>query len=236
MRPKIILNAVESWGKTSFGAYAPNPTIIMCGNETGFATLRAANRAPDVPQAHVESWEALLAVIPQVETDLIVLDALGGAERLCHVYVCATEFKGVWGEKGFSGFQRGAETAVNEWVKLLAALEQSGKSILICSHAKVSNYKNPLGPDYDRFTVDCAKQTWNVTHRWSDAVLFGQFFSIVQESKGRAKGVGGKERLLYTERTDSYDAKNRYGMPECIEIPDDPTKGWSIIAPFIQSR
>jgi hypothetical protein len=34
---------------------------------------------------------------------------------------------------------------------------------------------------------------------------------------------------VFTERTDAYDAKNRYGMPTKIELPDDPAQSWSAV-------
>ena len=61
-------------------------------------------------------------------------------------------------------------------------------------------------------------------------MLFGKFVTITEKSKtGVIKGIGGTDRILYTERRDAFDAKNRYGMPAEIDIPNDPAKTWETI-------
>ncbi len=39
--------------------------------------------------------------------------------------------------------------------------------------------------------------------------------------------------MLYTERRDAFDAKNRYGMPEELAIPADPTAAWTIVSQYL---
>jgi hypothetical protein len=59
-------------------------------------------------------------------------------------------------------------------------------------------------------------------------LLFAQFKTRVLEAEsGRAKGVGGKERVIYTQRCAAWDAKCRVpGIPE--EIP----MTWESVAPI----
>ena len=106
-------------------------------------------------------------------------------------------------------------------------------TILILSHVRIRPFKNPLGPDYDRYEADCHQKTWSVTHKWCDAVLFGNFFTVVDTGKDagakKGKGIGGTQRVLYTQRRDGFDAKNRFGMPECIDIPANPAQVWTTI-------
>jgi len=58
--PRIVLNGVEGWGKTSTSAFAPNPAILMAAGETGYETLLGAGLVPQVDAARVESWQQLL--------------------------------------------------------------------------------------------------------------------------------------------------------------------------------
>ena len=44
--PRIVLNAVEGFGKTSTAVQAPGAAIIMARGETGYATLLNAGRVP----------------------------------------------------------------------------------------------------------------------------------------------------------------------------------------------
>lgn len=236
--PTIILPGVEGVGKTTTAAYAPDPIITMTRDETGYQTLYDAGRVPQAPTKRVTTFDELLGFVDSLCANprgrkTFVLDALGGAERLCHEKVCARDFGGDWGEKGFTAFQRGYDTAVSDWLQLIARFDKlratHNMTILILSHVKIETFKNPEGPDYDRYVADCHRKTWSVTHKWADAVLFANFVTVTQEKKGRVKGIGGQQRVIHTERHASYDAKNRFGLVGDIDLSNDETKNWETI-------
>jgi hypothetical protein len=245
--PRIVLNAVEGWGKTTFAAHAPKPAMLMSRGETGYETLLSANvcSVPSVDAARINSWAELLDTLsaiannPASEYETIVLDALSGYERLCHEHVCARDFGGDWGEKGFGAFQKGYDLATNDWDRLLQRLDEinaKGVAILILAHSKIQNFKNPIGPDFDRYVIDAHHKTWGVTHKWADAVLFGRFRTVLDkvDNKGvKGKGIGGTDRILHCQQSDAWVAKNRYGMPIDIDIPDNPTETYSHIMSYI---
>ena len=108
-------------------------------------------------------------------------------------------------------------------------MQATGKTVVLLSHSLERRYQNPMGGDFDRFVSDCHEKTWGATKRWADAVLFGNFFTVLDEASGRAKGVGGTDRDLYGERRDAFDAKNRYGMPDQLTMPNDPGACWGVI-------
>lgn len=244
--PRILLNAVEGWGKTSCGAYAPEPAILMARGETGYETLLGAGSVPDVDRVKVNTWPELLAIIDGVTNHkTIVLDAMGGMERLCHEFVCQRDFGNDWGERGFASYQKGYDVAVTDWLILLAKLDRirdaQGVNILFLSHCRIKTFKNPMGADFDRYVSDVHDKTWGATAKWADAVLFGNYVSVVEggktgEKPKKGKGVGGTMRILYTQRRDAFDAKNRYGMLELIDIPDDPATIWSTLWAAIQPQ
>ncbi|MBN1456573.1 MAG: AAA family ATPase [Sedimentisphaerales bacterium] len=236
--PKVVLNGVEGWGKTSCGAFAPKPAILMAKGETGYLTLLGAGSVPSVPNTIINSWPELIGFLDvQIGTEelvykTLILDAVGGFEKLCHELVCRRDFKGDWGEKGFASFQKGYDVSVNDWLGMLHRLDKlnaKGVMIIMLGHTQIRPFKNPMSEDFDRYVCDIHHKTWSVTHKWADAVLFGTYVTVVDKISGRAKGIGGAERIVYTERRDAFDAKNRYGMPERIEIPDDSSKIWSTI-------
>jgi len=237
--PRIIVNAVEGWGKTTLGAFAPDPAILMADGETGYVTLRGAGLVPDVDCTEIQDWAALLALLDAWATNgcdykTIVLDALAGFEKLCHTAVCQRDFNGDWTEKGFLSYHKGYDLSVNDWLLMLARLDRvrakTGTTVLLLSHSTVKQFKNPLGPDYDKFVACCHDKTWNATAKWADAVLFGTFYQTVEVDKTkRARGIGGNDRILYTTNRDAWTAKNRYAMPEVIDMPAKAEAMWSTL-------
>ena len=239
--PRIVLNAVEGFGKTSAGAYAPNPVLLMAEGESGALTLMGSNLIPQVPGATISSWPELMATIDALcaGTDAygtLVLDAISGFEKLCHTHVCSRDFAGEWGEKGFLSYHKGYEVATNDWLLMLAALDRlratKGTTIFMLSHSQVRPHRNPVGEDFDRYVADCHPKTWAPTAKWADCVLFGNFLAVIDKGrtgKERAKGMGGTERVIYTTRRDAWDAKNRYNMPEFLQLDTNPANNWDTI-------
>jgi len=239
--PRGVLAAVEGWGKTTIAAQAPKPLILMSEGETGYETLLGAGLVPDVDRAGpITSWEELLSTIDYLLANdtghkSLWLDELGGFERLCHHHVGRRDFSGDMGPKGFLSFHKGYDMAVNDWCGLLQRLERLHRekhmSVWLLSHVQVRPFRNPLDEDYDRFVADCHGKTWKPTHGWADVVLFGRFEEIADKDKdGRVRGKGGWQRVIETQRRAAWDAKNRYGMPEQIEIPNDHTQNYKAIS------
>ncbi|HPP02274.1 MAG TPA: ATP-binding protein [bacterium] len=242
--PRLVINAVEGWGKTTLGSQAPKPLLLMARGETGYQTLYGSGLVPAVPTALIEDWLGLLELLHELaqgcEYKTIVFDALNGFERLCHEYVCARDYNNDWSDKGFYSYMRGPDTAVTDWVGLLSMLDRvraQGVMIILLGHVIIKPFKNPAGPDYDRYVCDINPKTWGVTHKWSDAVFFGNFLTIVDEDAARRRrGIGGDQRVAYAERCDAWDAKNRYGINGRIDFPDDPTQNWATIWQHITPR
>lgn len=246
--PSIVVNAVEGWGKTSLAAFAPSPLIVMAPGEAGYRTLLGAGSVPVADVAEPQTWTDLLALVREmVDTDTghktIVLDALGGIERLCHEHVCRKDFNGNWGESGFMSFGKGPKLAISEWNRLLASLdelrEKRGVMVIVLSHSTVKTHKNPMGADFDQYIAAVDGKTWDATARWTDAILFGKFETIVDavdRSSKKGKGIGGTDRVLYTEQRDAFVAKNRYSLPDRIDIPNDPQQAWALLWSLITNN
>lgn len=243
--PRLVINGVEGVGKTTLASHAPGAAIIMAAGETGYTTLLGADRVPSIPYMLTSSWQETLATVRSVakepgEIKTLVLDALNGFEHQCQSYICDQHYSGDWGEHGFTSFMRGYEQSGKEWLQLLKALDDchdAGIGIIILSHIHIKAFNNPEGSPYDRYQTDAHQKTWSPTHKWADAVLFMTFKSAVVQDKAtkrtHAIPSGGRTRVIHTERTDAYDAKNRYGMPASITIPNDHTASWQAVAQHI---
>lgn len=231
-RWRVVLNCTQGWGKTTTMAHAPKPLIIMCGRELGFETLREADRVPDCDCIEVSRWPELLRLLRGdmvKDYDTVGIDSAGSIYTMIQKFVLDSQFAGEIDK--FSGFGRGRDACEVEWNKLLDAMERTGKNIILASHTETVSFVNAAGDNYLRIIGNLPKGLWAITQHWADAVLYGDFFTSVDKN---GKGQGGTDRVLYTEHRAAHDAKNRYGMPDFIEIPSDPTKVFDTIFSHIQ--
>ena len=165
--PRVVLNCVEGWGKTSCGAFAPVPAILCAAGEDGYRTLLGAGSVPDVSAAVVHDWPGFLALLATLAErcayETVVLDALGGFEALCHQHVGARDFKGDMGPKGFLNYHKGYDVAVTDWTAMLQLLERihdQDVAILMLSHCTDKTMNNPLGDDFARYIGAVHAKTW----------------------------------------------------------------------------
>jgi len=246
--PRMVYYGVEGFGKTTLLAYADDPLIMSARDETGVKRLVDSGRVPDKvpPVVQIESWQEHLDWLDDLIGNprgrkTIGLDTIGTFERLCHEHVCKRDFNGEWGERGFGSFQKGYDVSVSEWLKMLGRLEKLNKqgiTIILLGHARIKTFKNPVGADFDRYVCDVHDKTWAATARWADCVYFGNFQTVVTSTdvKKKGKGIGGTERVVYTQRRDAWDAKPGYAVPEFIDIPADHTKVYDTIFNAINGK
>lgn len=225
-------------GKTSFAAMAPKPIFLMSPGETGVRTLINAKQIKPVAQLpEMHEWEDVLSAIDELtesehQYKTLVIDVLEGLESLCHNWTCKTMYRDDWGPKGFMNFQQGFKSAVAPWRQLLFKLdrlrETRGMMTVSLCHTTVGNPKNPEGTDYGRYVPAMHKEMWEVTHGWADIVLFANYFVHVEtDASGKnGKGTGGNQRYLHTQRMAAYDAKNRHGLPEEIDMGENHEESW----------
>lgn len=234
---RIVWHGVEGIGKTSLACQAKQAIALMAKGETGLETLIDAGRLPEIPHfPETMTWADALSQLQWLLTAehphrCLIVDTLNGMERLCHEHVCETQFGGRWGKDGFTSYQQGYDVSLADWRMLLAefdALRNKGMSVICLCHTKVAPFRNPEGADYERYQAAMHPKTWELTARWADMIGFMNFETFVDESnKARPKGKGGQVRMMYTERHAAYDAKNRFGLPEQIELGNSAEEGWN---------
>lgn len=208
----------------------------MTKGETGLESLIDSNQLPAVP--HFPTWETHADMMQSIEElttqdhnyKTLAIDTLNGAAALVCDHVCQREYNGDWGQKGFTGYMRGYEVATTDWRELLVALDRlrsERKMGIICLvHTKVKTFKSPDTEDYDRYQPDMHDKLWGLSHKWFDVIMFGNFYTEVVETGAKSKGKGGQNRVLYTERHAAYDAGNRLGLPEEIEMGSSGAEAW----------
>ena len=245
----MILYGVPGVGKTSLAAHIPGVVFLCEQSEQGIHNLKDKGLVPDgvsvFPPA--QSWQDMMGMLEALRADdhpyrCVALDAMGGFERLCHEEVCRREFNGEWGKAGFTSYQQGYDVSLSDWRHFINALDrlrdERNMSVMILAHSKISPFKNPEGPDYDRYNVDVHHKTWSLTHKWADMVLFVNYdvsFAKADQGKAKGKAVGGQVRIIYTEHHAAFDAKNRHNLPAEIDLGQDgPKAAWDALSKAIR--
>lgn len=213
VRPqKVVVYGSEGIGKTTFAAAFPDPLFI----DTEGGTAQMDVKRLDKP----ESWEALVSLVEEVSQTpgicgSLVLDTADWAEQVCIKDLCAKYKKS--GIEEF-GYGKGYTYVSEEFSKLLAACDKvisSGMNVVITAHAKMRKFEQPdeMGA-YDRWEMKLTRQVAPLLKEWSDMLLFCNYKTfVVTPDEGKNKVQGGK-RVIYTSHHPCWDAKNRHGLPD----------------------
>lgn len=210
---RVVVFGPGGIGKSTFAAQAPSP--IFLGPEDGSGLLDVTR----FPQP--ETWTDVFDAMTTLRTDshdfsTLAIDSADWLEPLCWEHVCrAMSRKSI---EDF-GYGKGYIAALEEWRKLVAALDGLRRTkrmhVIVIAHAVVAPYRNPEGDDYDRFTLKLHKGAAGLLSEWCDELAFASFrthASKVDQKGSRGRGYGS-ERVLYTERRAAFDAKSRHGLP-----------------------
>jgi hypothetical protein len=210
---RVVIYGVESVGKTTFASKFPNPLFLdIEGGSNHLAVDRVA----------VSTWKELGECIQEAsrtDYETVVIDSADWAERLAVEDLLATNKKQSVEDFGFGkGWVMAAEK-VSRFLTALDMLIDAGKHVVVLAHSKVQRTEPPdILAAYDRYELKLSKQSSPLVKEWADELWFFRFKTkAVSQEGGKAKGVGGKERVIYTTHSAAYDAKTRSGLAE--ELP-----------------
>ncbi len=211
---RVVIYGVESVGKSTFAAQFPRPLFLDI--EGGSAHL-------DVDRVEVNSWKQLnecVAEAARLDYQTIVIDSADWAERLAVEELLATNKKNSVEDFGYG---KGWVMAAEKMSRLLTALDgliAAGKNVVVIAHSKVQRVEPPdLLAAYDRYELKLSKQSSPLVKEWADELWFFRFkVKAVTQDGGKAKGIGGKERVIFTTHSAAYDAKTRSGLAEELSM------------------
>lgn len=225
--PRLCIYGAGGLGKTTLALNAPKPVFIDL--EDGLDALEIPATL-DVTEAEgIETWEHLLATIQSLISDpgdrkTLVIDTLDRAEWMCWEYLCRKErASGI--EKIGGGFAKGYTAAYEEFRRLVHLLEQlrakHGFWIIVNAHAKIENAGSTDTDEYQRWTLKVDKRVAGLIVESFDAVLFARLEVFTTANKnGKVKGFGDV-RVIETEGSPAWTAKNRYKLPKRMNLSWD---------------
>ncbi len=214
---RVIIYGPEGVGKSTLAAGLPSP--IFVDTEEGTSHL-------DVARVTVTSLEQIEAVVNELLSvehgyRTFVLDTIDWAEAmLIDAVVREAKNPAVKSIEDF-GYGKGyvfAAKRMEGFLKMLNGLLKVGMSVVLLGHSRRVKFEQPESVGtYDKYELKLTRNCAPLVKEWSDAMLFLNFVTIVQDGKGQ----GGVERVLYTSPQAPWEAKNRCGLPPMISVAPD---------------
>ena len=219
---RAVIYGSEGIGKSTLASQLPEPLFIDI--EGGTAQLDVARI--DTPT----TWEMLISEIMFVRDNpdvcrTLVIDTADRAQALCESALLMES--GVDSiEKIGGGYGKGYTALLEKFRKdfLYRLDEVIAKGINVCllAHAVMRKQESPEDPPFDRWELNLQKKIAPEVRAWADLLLFCNFRIMAVEENGRTKAKGQARRLMYANHRPTFDAKNRYGLPDEMPLEYKP--------------
>jgi hypothetical protein len=214
--PRIFLYATHGIGKSTFASEAQNP-IFLC-TEDGLDAIDTHAQKVTSTNEILEMCRALYADEHEYKT--VVIDSVDWAEN-----IFMREIEAKYSEKELA-YGKSAIYLQDNWSKILAALDflrQKGMTIILIGHCEIKRFDNPETDSYDRYQPKLQARSSSMLQEWADCVLFANNKTVIKEEEvgfnnTRKRGLSNFGRVIYTQESAAYLAKNRYGLPPEIKM------------------
>lgn len=221
---RLCAYGAEGIGKSTFASKFPDPLFIDI--EGGTKQLDVA-RFP-TPETWSDLLEEIDAIIQEPEVcRTLVIDTADRAETLLTAALLKEgmvdsieKYGGGYG-KGYTALQeRFQKDLLNRLDKVIA----KGVNVVMLAHAQMRKLESPDEAPYDRWELKVSKKVAQIVKEWADILLFMNYSVKVVEENGRNKAKGVGKRMMHANHRPTYDAKNRYGLPDDMPLDFEPLK------------
>lgn len=219
---KVIIYGTEGVGKTTLASKFPKPLFIDAENGSG--ALNVA-RYP-----YPTSWQMLMSEVQEFLNNpqgykTLVIDSIDWAEAKAIEMICAGMKVNGIEDIGWSKGYTYLNEEMGRLLNLLTEVINRGVNVVLIAHMVIRTITKPEETgSYDRYELKL-KQAKNgnncqLVKEWADLILFCNYreFLVADNTTGKKKATGGKERIMYTEHAATWDAKNRFGLPEVLPL------------------
>lgn len=213
---KVVTYGPEGIGKSTLASQFPDPVFI----DTEGSTKELDVRRYPTPA----TWSDILTyvddAISEIPCKTLVIDTADWAEQLCIKAVC--ERMNVKSIEDI-GYGKGYVYVTEEFGKLLAKCNElinKGVNVVFTAHAMMRKFEQPdeLGA-YDRWEMKLTKKSAPLLKEWADMVLFCNYkTNVITDDKTKSKKATGGKRVMYASHHPCWDAKNRYSLPDQMDM------------------
>ncbi len=213
---KAVVYGPEGVGKSTLSSKAPYAVFIDVEEGTSQLDVARTQRP--------KTWEELLQILKEIASSkgicrTVVLDTADKAEMLCSDYICR-KYK-VDGIEGI-GYGKGYTYLAEEYGRMLSILDSAisaGINVIITAHAKMRKFELPEEQGaYDRWEMKLSKQVAPIVKEWADLLLFCTYKTMVVQNENKTNKAHGAKRIMHTTHSAVWDAKNRFNLPEEMDL------------------
>lgn len=213
---RCVIYGPEGIGKSTLASQFPDAVFIDF--EHGTDSMDVARF--DTPKDFTLLLDLLDSISQEDCCKTVVLDTADKLEQIIMTHVCNKhQLRSIED----AGYGKGYTYIADDWIEVMKTLDkviESGKNVVLVAHAQMRKFEQPdeLGA-YDRWELKLSKKSAPLLKEWSDMLLFCNYKTnvITDEKTKSRKAIGGK-RVMYANHSPVYDAKNRFGLPDVMEM------------------
>ena len=222
---KFVFYGPEGIGKSTLAAKLPGAIFV---DTEGSTDHMAVCRYP-----RPQSWDALLDMVDDAGRIMnknggtLVIDTADWAERLCTDALCAAKgWKGIEDAGYGKGYVYQAE-AFGKLLDKMTEIAEKGINVGFCAHAQLRKIEAPEETGaYDHWEMKLAKKIGPMVKEWADLLVFCNYKVLVVKGTNpmEKNKVSGGRRVMYTSHHPVWDAKNRFGLPDELDLSYEPLR------------
>ena len=217
---RVVLYGVEGIGKTTLAAQFPRPLFI--DTENGSHHLDVARCSPT-------NWDEIIVFLDQLSRNTqgfqtVVIDTMDWLEEMAVHKICAAAGKSALGDFGHGKGYVALSNAFSALLKKLDACRAAGMNIVLIGHSHIKRFESPeyAGGSYDRYELKLSKRLGPLIKEWSDCILFANWQVVtIEDERTKKKRAANESRVIYTQHSACWDAKNRYGLKKSLKMEFD---------------
>ena len=222
---KFCIYGSEGVGKSTLASKLPHPIFIDTEGSTEHMTV--------VRYPRPQSWQDIMDMVTDAGNLLnpgntLIIDTLDWADTLCTRSLCREK---KWGSIEDAGYGKGYVMLGEKFSELLAKLTEladKGINVGFCAHAQLRKVEKPEETGaYDHWELKCSKRVAPMVKEWCDLLLFCNYDSLVIHGSNpmEKNRITGNKRVMYANHAPTFDAKNRFGLPDKMPLEYESIKG-----------